>query len=294
MSIDQFLREHNYPCWCGEKASSVFCKHLSGRRPFVVLRCGGCGTHRILPRVLDTPDSADTLYNTYIPPQTSEKDLMNMAVVCLQRLEKVGVRFNKGNKVLDVGCGNGRLLEAICAKFGCVGHGVDADARRINDAIIHSKHATFERGLFDPANFSEPFDTVLSSAVIEHVPDPVDFVRNLTHVLKPGGSLYLLTPNAASLNYSILRSWWRELLSLGEHIYLFTPESLTGCAKRAGLTEASSLSDFDYVTPNIRMGGLREAAVSGWSAYREAVKRASSVFAGTKKGDILCAHYRKD
>ncbi|MES2474546.1 MAG: class I SAM-dependent methyltransferase [Verrucomicrobiota bacterium] len=292
-TLGQFIRDHDYPCWCGVSAGTVFCSQTFGRRPFAALRCPSCGTQRLLPRVLDSQEDASELYNNYDPPRPTEEELQDLARHCLERLARTGIEFKKGDRVLDVGCGNGRILEAICSRFECIGHGVDADERRVSDAKASAKHATFETGLFDPTAYPQPFDIVISSAVIEHVYDPVDFIRQLARVVKPGGSLFLLTPNAASLNYRILRSWWRELLSLGEHIYLFTPESLGRCGERSGLTVAGTASDFDFATPSLNFGGIRPLLLSGWSLYREACKRVCAVFAGSRRGDILCVHFRK-
>ena len=290
---DDFIKEHDFPCWCGERSADVFCRQTFGRRPFAVLQCSACQTQRILPRALATHQAADTFYNTYDAPEPTQQDLQAGVNRCLNRLAKTGVRLKPGDRILDIGCGSGDLLEAICSRFGCIGHGIDADARRIEKARANSKHPTFENGLFEPSAYQEPFDIVLSTAVIEHVVDPVGFVQQLASVVKPGGSVYLLTPNAASLNYLILRSWWRELLAIGEHIYLFTPESLSRCAEQAGLTMAGVATDSDFVRPRLGFGGLRKSLITGWSFYCETVKRASSLFAGSSRGDILSAHFRK-
>lgn len=39
------------------------------------------------------------------------------------------------------------------------------------------------------------FDVVVSMDVIEHVPDPAPWVADLVRVLRPGGTLFLTTPN---------------------------------------------------------------------------------------------------
>src|SRR5439155_16096152 len=137
----------------------------------------------------------------------------------------------------------------------------------------------FECGLFTARDIKPSFDLVASVAVIEHVVDPVAFLRELGQVLVPGGSLFLLTPNAASLNYRILGSWWRELLSIGEHIYLFTPESLEQCAQQASFELIKAASDFDCSSPRPHFNGLRNSAITLWAWYRELVKRLAGRFA---------------
>ncbi len=211
----------------------------------------------------------------------------------LKRLADVRVSFVAESKVLDVGCGDGQLLEAICTKFGCAGKGIDVDRRRIDWAKKRSKHATFECELFDAAKIDRKYDILLCSAVLEHVVDPVNFLKQLNSALSEGGSLFLLTPNARSLNYRLLRSWWRELLSIGEHIYLFTPESLESCAGRAGFRLVDIASDFDYASFRFQLTNARSFLLSGWAIYRELIKRVSEQFTSRTTRDILYAHFRK-
>ena len=40
-----------------------------------------------------------------------------------------------------------------------------------------------------------PFDYVIAAHVIEHIPDPVGWLEDLTHVLRPGGILSLIIPD---------------------------------------------------------------------------------------------------
>jgi len=49
------------------------------------------------------------------------------------------------------------------------------------------------------AHQNESFDTVISCETIEHVPDPQKAVRELSRILKPGGRLFLTTPNYMGL-----------------------------------------------------------------------------------------------
>jgi len=50
------------------------------------------------------------------------------------------------------------------------------------------------------------FDCVVSMDVIEHVPDPVGWTAEALRVLKPGGLLYLTTPNYASLSLRVIEN----------------------------------------------------------------------------------------
>lgn len=54
------------------------------------------------------------------------------------------------------------------------------------------------------------FDLVVSMDVIEHVPDPIPWLREATRVLKRGGSLLLTTPNYASRSLRIIEDTFLE------------------------------------------------------------------------------------
>ena len=148
--------------------------------------------------------------------------------------------------------------------------------------------------MFDAARLEKQYDIVLFNAVLEHVVDPVSFLKQLNAAMKPDGSLFVLTPNADSLSYRWLKSWWRELLSIGEHIYLFTPGSLELCAEQAGLRLVRYASDFDHASLRIRSTSPRELAIGLWWIYREIVKRLSRAVCTSATGDILYAHLKKE
>jgi 2-polyprenyl-3-methyl-5-hydroxy-6-metoxy-1,4-benzoquinol methylase len=292
-TVRWFIKQHDFICWCGESKSRRVCDQMFGRRPFVVLECANCGTHRILPKALETQASAELLYNEYEGPVFSDLATARYMKGMLKRFRETGVQFEKSWKVLDVGCGTGVLLETLCQKFGCTGKGIDVDRRRILMAKARSQHASFECGLFNATDIHEKYDALISCAVIEHVVNPLGFLKQLHVPLAEGGSLFLLTPNARSLNYRLLRSWWRELLSIGEHIYLFTPQSLELCAEQAGFKLVKASSDYDLGWTIPRLGGLRTTLIAFWSLHREIVKRASSYFASSGSRDILYAHFQK-
>jgi 2-polyprenyl-3-methyl-5-hydroxy-6-metoxy-1,4-benzoquinol methylase len=290
--LTEFQRKNDYQCWCGDSGSRKVCHQLWGRRHFVVLGCNSCGSHRILPRALAEQSQAETLYNEY-EIVVSDKELANVMRRVLKRYTEVGLPLSPDVAVLDVGCGSGYLLNAICDTYGCVGKGIDVDERRIAIARSRAKRAEFECGLFDSKRLERRYDIVMLNAVIEHVIDPVGLLSELHSALVPTGSLFVLTPNAASLNYRLLGSWWRELLSIGEHIYLFTPESLINACQKANFRPITYSSAFDFVVPWPKLTSAKEALLSAWAIYRESIKRLSSLVGNAHNRDILYGHFRK-
>ncbi len=90
-------------------------------------------------------------------------------------------------RVLDLGCGDGELAEAIAARGASV-VGVDASASMIESATARGIDARVGDGqrladLFE----ADTFDAVFSNAALHWMPDADAVLNGVRHVLKPGG-----------------------------------------------------------------------------------------------------------
>lgn len=102
-------------------------------------------------------------------------------------------------KVLDIGCDNGRLIKLIEDDFSEV-HGFDFAYSEpdIENVSFREGDAT-ERFPYE----ENSFDTVICREVLEHVTDPYHVIKEAYRVLKPDGTLLLTTPNSNNLTYKI-------------------------------------------------------------------------------------------
>ena len=138
-------------------------------------------------------------------------------------------------RVLDVGCGNGELARYIETDRYL---GLDTDAESVevakNRRPEHRFRVTDGNARPDGA---DRFDIVVGLAVIEHLDDPVAWLRQLGSYLVNGGSIVLTTPHPA-LRWGHELGAWLGLFSRGaaeEHTVLIDRPMMHRLASRAGL-----------------------------------------------------------
>jgi 2-polyprenyl-3-methyl-5-hydroxy-6-metoxy-1,4-benzoquinol methylase len=139
-----------------------------------------------------------------------------------------------GMRLLDVGFGSGAFLD-FARSAGWDVFGVDQDSVAVANAA--------ERGLPVVAggigvlgDEPEKFDFITMSHVIEHMHDPVAAIEKAFSLLKPGGWLYLDTPNMQSAGYQRFGSSWLGL-DPPRHLVLFPWDSLSQLLKQSGFQE---------------------------------------------------------
>ncbi len=116
--------------------------------------------------------------------------------VIVGKLRRLG-RFS-GERLLDVGCGDGAFTMALSSGFREV-HGID-----VQDNFLERFRQTVKGdNRFFPEHMSASemtfpdgyFDTVVTIETLEHVPDLLGAARHIRRVLKPGGELVITVPN---------------------------------------------------------------------------------------------------
>ncbi|MBM4464818.1 MAG: class I SAM-dependent methyltransferase [Chloroflexi bacterium] len=102
-------------------------------------------------------------------------------------------------KVLDAGCGRAGVIGLFRDKAGLT-VGLDADLASLCDNV--GLHQAVLGRLAALPFATASFDLVISSWVIEHLPEPERAFAEIARVLRPGGRFIFLTPNA--WNYVVL------------------------------------------------------------------------------------------
>lgn len=108
------------------------------------------------------------------------------------RLDKVRPYLN--GRILDLGCGMGHLIPLLAADQAYLG--VDHDAvlvQRVQARYPDRRFAVCDLDRED-LQLEQSFDTVVLSAVLEHLADPTRLLGSIKRHLESGGTVVLTTP----------------------------------------------------------------------------------------------------
>ena len=136
-----------------------------------------------------------------------------------------------GGALLDVGCGNGSFLD-LARTCGWDVVGLDPDPMAAANAAKQGL-TVYEGGIEYFAGKTALFDVITMNHVIEHVRDPVKVLEACQALLKPGGQLWLETPNIDSFGHAWFQENWRGL-ETPRHLVLFSRRSLDRALLNAG------------------------------------------------------------
>ncbi len=158
-------------------------------------------------------------------------------------------------RLLEIGCGDGDFLfEAEAAGYHVTGV-------EYAPAACEQARARLQRGeiicgeLEKAALEGAQFDLCVLSDVIEHVRDPLAFLREIHRLLKPGGGIFIATPSLASWSAKLLKENWMEFKP--EHLTYFEPQTLETALFRTGYDQVIvrpgwKILTFDYVAKHFQ------------------------------------------
>ena len=132
-------------------------------------------------------------------------------------------RYRSTNHMLDVGCGDGHFL-AEAKRNGWNVFGTEFTDRAME--VCRSKGIHMVKGSLQTVHFDPSyFDVITSFEVIEHINNPREEAALMAKLLRPGGLLYVTTPNFNSLSRNLMGPRW-NVIGYPEHLCYYTPRSL--------------------------------------------------------------------
>jgi len=186
-------------------------------------RCRSCGL--VSRGGADEPPS----YHDYLPDQTR-----SLPALTRKRYDDLLAGFEPyrdTGRFYDVGCGGGFLVE-VAAERGWQAEGLEVSSSAVEFGC--ARGLSLHCGTLDEVRPEEGVhDLVMMMEVIEHVREPVALLRQVAALLRPGGALYMTTPNWGSLTRRFVGPTWAPIGS--DHLLYLTPAHLRKALRDAGL-----------------------------------------------------------
>lgn len=140
------------------------------------------------------------------------------------------LNFIVGKDVLDCACGVGwgTFLLANGGAKSVVGVDLSPNAIATARVFYSADNTKFIQGVLGEINLRANFDVITSFETLEHVDEPIAFLKSLRKYLKPDGLLMLTTPNSYCFKYA------RDKPYNPYHLDEFTKDELLQMLKEAG------------------------------------------------------------
>lgn len=237
---------------------------------FDIYQCPNCGFGQIYPEL--GKDQMASLYTNFYPRKniTAEQVknsnryragkyfklkswLMGWDNTCHYQIEP-------NSKVLDVGCGNGSSLLEIQSQQA-EAYGIEED--RNIEPIAKELDLDIFFGSLENSDFPDnSFDYITMSQVLEHIQDPLNFLKLAVNKLSPGGKIIMSFPNKDSFYRVISKEKWINW-HVPYHLNFFSEKSLNLLADETGL----KIEKIRTITPNcwvaLQLRNMREEDIEG-------------------------------
>jgi SAM-dependent methyltransferase len=243
---------------CGGSSRFAFEKYGFGHR-----QCEKCRTLFCSPR---PPDELLTIfYNQYEAPRLWTELLLKTdnerkALQSKPRVEKMIALMQSNDKAggrvaLDIGAGSGAYSLAL-KNSGffreVIAMDLSADCVKVcRELGLNSRLGTVSE--VETASV----DFICLNDLIEHLFDPLAFLRECLRVLRPKGYISIATPNGEGFDFKILKEQTKNITP-PEHLNYFNPYSMGAILERAGFevvsVETPGILDVDIILREKKAG----------------------------------------
>lgn len=221
---------------CPSCSSLNSCKLFSGinaDRPtsdkIAILQCKDCG---LMFSDWTEINTADLYFEGYYGESTKTRTPNKIAVSIFQEERKrLALGKLQGGTILDAGCGDAGFLESLSENWVRYGY----EPSTVGKDLSSSKAGIT---LLDTLDFSKTdavpsFDIITFWQSLEHINNPIEILKTVHSLLKPGGILFISVPNIQSLQAGLFGGRWFHL-DPTRHIVHYNPKSLTQLIESAG------------------------------------------------------------
>lgn len=206
---------------------------------FDFVSCASCGMVYVRNLLIDNVHTHDDLHGSNVPPEGTKIEHFQSygdkyhRAKRIERLVESHFLGRKDISLLDIGCGVGYFLQFMKSRGYENVRGLDVNSKSIR--YLKSIGIDADVGFVEDQVCADyQFDAIVVDQVLEHVEDPNSILKKCHRILKPGGIIWLSTPNIQSWHILWrLKQFHRHFTGSG-HINHFTPRTLKSVLEKNG------------------------------------------------------------
>ena len=193
-----------------------------------IIKCKKCGHVQLYP----IPTQQDD--NKFYDENMQDKNVNDVGDIkrakrkmmedTIRRVNLIRKLTQKKGKILEIGSGHGFFLEMMRKSgYKMTGIEISKEKRKFSKQVTAVKvlDVNINEEMPDVGNF----DVIVMFQVLEHIIDPIGFLRNVRKILKSNGKIIVEVPNCDDFQLRLHKEY-REFYWERAHISYFTPKTL--------------------------------------------------------------------
>lgn len=232
-------------CGSAKAENHIICDGFLVEAKFNIVRCIGCGhvfvnpcpTQSWLDEVYYTKDYYAGYFAEEKNGDSSYTDNIAGFIPRYHQAMRKLQKCRKKGKLLDIGCATGEFLK-VAAQYGFDVHGIDLSEWAVSIATSEKHLPNVRVGDIKAGIYPKgQFDICTMWFNIEHLRDPFGALDKTGEIMKPGGVLYIETPNINDIRISEGKRWNNYIPPA--HLHYFSPLTISALLEKAGFETIS-------------------------------------------------------
>jgi len=273
---------------CGNHNLEVVRTKLRGDVKRNMLKCKDCSLTYLAAKEADLEEHYRTDYRDTNSPtvgrKMTSKEVFDVYMPFQQvRIDRIKDILHKDMRVLDIGASSGHFLTALKEH---VGERVALEFNQKDGEFMRKELGitVYDTPIEQTDLPTKHFDLITIFQTLEHIEDPILFLKNVHSYLKPGGYLVIEVPNENEALYTIYHCEpYSDFNHKEAHLFYYTPKTLEKILTKTGFSgDIQSIQRVNFLNhlhwmytgkpqtgPNVHMAQAKVVEDDGSSVVKE-------------------------